>query len=333
MKVEEWFEKNKFKAKSFSSIRRLAKLKKEQNVKISLVIPTLNEGDNIGRTIDVLKPKLMGRRHKLIDEFVIVDSGSTDNTREEVESRGLKFYPADKILRKYGKVKGKGENLWKSLYVTTGDIIVWIDADIRNIQPRFVYGLVGPLLTHQSIGLVKAFYQRPIRVGEELVPLGGGRVTELTVRPLFNMYFPRLSGFIQPLSGEYAGRRWHLERIPFFTGYGVETGMLIDFVKKFGLNSVAQVDLVKRVHRNNTLASLSNMAFGILQVFARRANALGKFILVRKPRDKTRIIEHLRDGTYRIKPKKIQEMERPPMIIIDEYRERFKLDPEWVYEE
>jgi glycosyltransferase involved in cell wall biosynthesis len=333
LKVEEWFEKNKFKAKSFSNIKRLVKLKKDQNLKISVCIPTLNEGATIGHVLDVLMSKLMTPKTRLVDEFLVIDSGSTDNTKEEVEKRGVKFYSADKLLRKYGKVKGKGENLWKTLYVATGDIIVWVDADIKNIHPRFVYGLVGPLLTHKDIGLVKAFYQRPIKVGEELVPLGGGRVTELTIRPLFNMYFPRLSGFIQPLSGEYAGRRWFLERIPFFTGYGVETGMLIDWVKKFGLNSIAQVDLVKRVHRNSPLASLSNMAFGILQVFAKRANALGKLILVKKIRQQTRIIEHRRDGGYHLKPKKISEVERPPMIIIDEYREKFKLDPDWVYEE
>ena len=332
MKVEEWFEKNKFKSASFSNIKRLVRLKKEKRLSISLCIPTLNEGDNIGRTIDTIKSKLMDE-NKLLDEFIIVDSGSTDNTKEEVQSRGVKFYSSDDVLKKYGKVKGKGENLWKSLYLTKGDIIVWIDADIRNIHPRFVYGLVGPLLTHDDIALTKAFYQRPIKVGEELVPLGGGRVTELTIRPLFNMYFPRLSGFIQPLSGEYAGRRWNLERIPFFTGYGVETGMLIDFVKKFGLKSIAQVDLVKRVHRNSALASLSNMAFGILQVFAKRANALGKLILVKKIRQETRIMEHRRGGGYSIKKKEISEVERPPMIIIDEYRNKFKLDPEWVYDE
>lgn len=332
MKVEEWFEKNKFKSKSFSNVKRLVKIKNEKKLTISVCIPTLNEEATVGKVIDVLKGSLMDD-NKLIDELVVIDSGSTDNTKEVVESRGVKFVYSSKVLRKHGDVKGKGENLWKTLYVTKGDIIMWVDADIRNIHPRFVYGLVGPLLTHDNLAFTKAFYQRPIKVGEELVPLGGGRVTELTIRPLFNMYFPRLSGFIQPLSGEYAGRRWHLERIPFFTGYGVETGMLIDFVKKFGLKSVAQVDLVKRVHRNNTLSSLSNMAFGILQVFAKRANALGKLILVKKIRNRTRIIEHRKGGKYSLKPKEIKEIERPPMMIIDEYRAKFKLDPDWVYKD
>ncbi|MBN2881491.1 glucosyl-3-phosphoglycerate synthase [Candidatus Woesearchaeota archaeon] len=329
MKVEEWFEKNKFKSTSFSNIKRLVDLKKKQNQKISLCIPTLNEEATIGHVIDILIPLLT--KYKLLDEIVVIDSGSIDRTKEITESKGVRFVSAANVLKKYGDIKGKGENLWKSLYVCSGDIIVWVDADIKNIHPRFVYGLVGPLLTHPKLGYVKGFYQRPIRVGKELAPLGGGRVTELTIRPLFNMYFPRLSGFIQPLSGEYAGRRGLLEKIPFFTGYGVETGMLIDITKKFGLNSMAQVDLIKRVHRNSPLASLSNMAFGILQVFAKRANALGKLILVKKIKHEIRIIEHTDKGNYIIKPKTLQDVERPPMIIIDEYRKKFKKDPSWVY--
>lgn len=328
MKVEEWFEKNKFKCSSFSNIKRLVKLKKEQKQKISLCIPTLNEEATVGQVIDTLLPL---KQKKLLDEIVVIDSGSTDNTKKEVEKRGCKFFSSSKILRKYGDIKGKGENLWKSLYVCEGDIIVWVDADIKNIHPRFVYGLVGPLLTQKNIGFVKGFYQRPIKVGKELVPLGGGRVTELTIRPLFNMYFPRLSGFIQPLSGEYAGKRKILEKIPFFTGYGVETGMLIDIVKKFGLRSIAQVDLIRRVHRNSPLSSLSNMAFGILQVFAKRANALGKLILVKKIRHKMRIIQHMPDGSYVLKPKELVDQERPPIAILDEYRKKFKKDPFWVY--
>lgn len=330
MNVEQWFEKNKFKCTSFSNIKRLVELKKEQKLKISLCIPCLNEEKTIGKIIDTIKPKLLDK-HKLLDEILVIDSGSTDNTQKEVEKRKAKFVSSEKVLKKYGNIKGKGENLWKSLYICNGDIIVWLDADIRNIHPRFVYGLVGPLLTHKNLGFVKAFYQRPIKVGKELVPLGGGRVTELTIRPLFNMYFPRLSGFIQPLSGEYAGRRKYLEKIPFFNGYGVETGMLIDFVKKFGLKKIAQVDLIKRVHRNNTLSSLSNMAFGIQQVFAKRANALGKLILVKKVKAKTRIIEHTSSGEYLLKPKRITEKERPPIITIEEYRKKFKKDPKWIY--
>jgi glucosyl-3-phosphoglycerate synthase len=329
MNVEQWFERYRFKCSSFSNIKRLVKLKKQQKLSISVVIPTLNEEANVGRVIDMLRAKLMDT-HPLIDEILVIDSGSTDKTHEVATKAGAKFFLAEKHLRKYGKAKGKGENMWKSLYLASGDIIVFIDADIKNIHPRWVYGLVGPLLTNKKLGFTKAFYLRPIKLGQELMPLGGGRVTELTIRPLFNMYFPRLSGFIQPLSGEYAGRRKVLEKIPFFTGYGVETGMLIDLQKKFGLRKIAQVDLKRRVHRNQSISSLSKMAFGILQVFARRANTLGKLIQVGKIRNKIRFVERTRDKQYILKTKNVVERQRPPIITIPEYRNKFRKEPAWV---
>jgi glucosyl-3-phosphoglycerate synthase len=330
MNVDDWFAKNKFKSKSFSNIKRLVEIKKRKKLTISLCLPTYNEEKTVGKIIRILKSRCV-EEYPLLDEIVVVDSGSTDNTRKIVEAEGVPFYYADKILKKYGSYKGKGENLWKGLYITKGDIIIYLDTDVRNMHPRFVYGLVGPLLTRNSIWFTKAFYQRPIKVGKELRPLGGGRVTELTIRPLFNMYFPRLSGFIQPLSGEYAGRRKLFEKIPFFTGYGVETAMLIDIQKKFGLKKMAQVDLFKRVHRNQSLVNLSKMSFGILQVFAKRANTLGKLILVDKVRNKVRIIEHKeKDGSYLIKKKRVIEKQRPPIITIKEYRKKFKKNPKWL---
>jgi len=328
MNVEEWFEKHKFKADSFRDLKRLVRIKKERKLKISVIIPTLNEEDNIGKVVSTLMP--LKTKHKLIDELIVIDSGSTDRTGEIVKECGAEFCPAEKYLKSAGKARGKGENLWKAQYIATGDIICWVDADIKNIHPRFVYGLIGPLLTNKAIKIVKPFYTRPIKVGQELIPLGGGRVTELTGRPLFNQYFPRLSGFIQPFAGEMAAYREVLEKLPFFIGYGVETGHLIDGYKKFGLRAFAQVDLQKRIHRNQTLASLSKMAFGILQVFAKRADQFGKHILVRDVKEKYRIIEHTQKG-YELKPLKLQEKERPPMITIPEYRKKFKRDPEWVY--
>jgi len=329
MDVDEWFDKNRFKCESFSDIKKLAKLKRQQKLTISLCIPTLNEEASVGKVIKVLKTALMDR-YKLLDEIVVIDSGSTDKTKEVAKEAGADFYLASDILKREGDHKGKGENLWKSLYVLKGDIIVWVDADIKNIHPRFVYGLVGPLLTQKKIGYVKPFYKRPIRVGDKLQPLGGGRVTELTIRPLFNLFFPRLSGFIQPLSGEGAGRREVLERIPYFTGYGVETGFLIDIVKKFGLKSIAQVDLLRRVHRNQQLSSLSRMAFAIMQVFAKRANTLGKFILVKNIRKQYRIIERT-EANYELKKQIISDVQRSPMITVNQYRKKFKKDPSWVY--
>ncbi|MFH1849735.1 MAG: glucosyl-3-phosphoglycerate synthase [archaeon] len=328
MNVEEWFVKNRYKYTSFSNIKRLVKLKKQQNLTISLFIPTYNEADNIGNVISVLKSGLIDK-YGLIDEIAVIDSGSSDDTLKIAKNCGAKAYLASECLPKEG-VRGKGENIWKSQYLLKGDIICWVDADIKNIHPRFVYGLVGPLLTKPKLNFVKPFYRRPIANGVNLSPLGGGRVTELLVRPLFNQYFPRLSGFIQPLSGEAAIRREVLEKIPVFSGYGVETGMLIDIVKKFGLRTIAQVNLIKRVHRNQNLQQLSNMAFAILQVFAKRANSLGKLILVREIRKKYRVIEQYR-GDYILKSRQIHDVQLPPMITVDKYRKKFKKDPKWVY--
>lgn len=329
MNVEEWFEKYRYKSDSFKDIKRLVKIKKERKLTISVVIPTLNEEATVANVIKVLKESLMDK-NSLVDEFIVIDSGSTDRTKEEAESAGAKFVYSKDLLKRYGEIKGKGENLWKSLYCTKGDIICWVDADIKNIHPRFVYGLVGPLLTNKKIKFTKAFYERPIKVGNELQPLGGGRVTELLIRPLFNMYFPRLSGYIQPLSGEYAGKREILEKIPFFTGYGVETAMLIDIQKKFGLRYCAQVDLKKRIHRNQNIESLSKMAFGILGVFAKRANTLGKLILVKDTKTKLRVIMRESKGDYKLKELKVQDTQRPPMITLSEYRRKFNRDPEWL---
>jgi len=328
MEIETWFEKNKFKCDSFRDIKHLVKLKKEQKKKISVVIPTLNEEKTVGKVISTVK---ILQKKKLVDEIIVIDSGSTDNTPQVVKDAGADFYYAKDILKKHKNLKGKGENLWKSLFIAKGDIICWIDADITNIHPRFVYGLIGPLLTKKKIKFTKAFYRRPITLGKTTSALGGGRVTELTVRPLFNMYFHSLSGFIQPLSGEYAGKRELLEKIPFFTGYGVETAMLIDIQQKFGLKVCAQVDLKKRVHRNQTLPSLSKMSFGILGVFSRRANTLGKFISIGERRKNYNFIENI-DGNYVMKKANISDKQRPPMITIREYRKKFKKDPKWVYD-
>lgn len=329
MNVEEWFEKNKFNCDSFRDVKRLVKIKNEKKVTISIIIPTLNEEDNVGHVIETLLP--LRDKSKLIDELIVIDSGSTDDTEKISKKAGATFVSASKLLKKHGDWKGKGENLWKSLFAAKGDIICWIDADIKNIHPRFVYGLVGPLLTQDNLGFTKAFYQRPIKVGENIEPLGGGRVTELLIRPLFNMYFPRLAGYIQPLSGEFAMRREIAEKIPFFTGYGIETSSLIDIQKKFGLRVCAQVDLKKRVHRNQKVESLSRMAFGILGVFAKRANTLGKLILVRNIKNKFRQIV-IKEGKYKLKELKIQDRQRPPMITIPEYRKKFKKDPQWLYD-
>ena len=174
------------------------------------------------------------------------------------------------VLTRYGSFVGKGEALWKSLYETSGDIVVWADTDVRNWHARMVYGTLGPLLVEPRLQYVKGYYQRPIVEAGVLKEGGGGRVTELVARPLVNLFFPELSGFIQPLAGEYAGRRSLLEQIPFFTGYAVEIGHLIDAAERAGIEGLGQVDLERRVHRNQELEGLSRMSFVILQAVMKR---------------------------------------------------------------
>src|SRR5206468_984313 len=159
-----------------------------------------------------------------VDELVVIDSRSDDRTREITEEEGVRVFIHDEILPETGSYRGKGEALWKSLHVLGGDIVVWIDTDVTSAHPKFVYGIVGPLLMRPDLQFVKAFYQRPLHIGDELQATGGGRVTELAARPILNLFFPELSGIVQPLSGEQAGRRTLLEQLPFFSGYGVETG-------------------------------------------------------------------------------------------------------------
>ncbi len=244
--VDKWFAENTFHSDEFSEIKDLMALKEQQGSTISLALPALNEEETVGKVLDTIKNALM-KEYPLLDEIVLIDSNSTDRTRQIAKEHGVPVHIHQHLLPDLKPRIGKGEALWKSLLVTKGDIIAWIDTDIVNIHPRFVYGIIGPLLLNRNIQLVKGFYRRPLKVGDKVQAGGGGRVTELTARPLLNLFFPELSGIIQPLSGEYAGRREALEKVPFFSGYGVETGLLIDIFEQFGLQALAQVDL-KQTH-------------------------------------------------------------------------------------
>ena len=212
----------------------------------------------------------MQERYPLVDEILVIDSDSDDDTVAIAEGEGARVLEHSAVLPRYGSFRGKGEALWKSLFETSGDIVVWADTDVRNWHHRMVYGTLGPLLVEPRLQYVKGYYQRPIVEGGVLKEGGGGRVTELVARPLINLFFPELSGMIQPLSGEYAGRRTLLEQIPFFTGYAVEIGHLIDASERAGIDGLGQVDLERRVHRNQELEGLSRMSFVILQAVMKR---------------------------------------------------------------
>jgi glucosyl-3-phosphoglycerate synthase len=311
---ERWFKERTFHHRDFADIGALVEMKQKQGLKVSVCLPTLNTAGTVGETLRVFRRELMESR-PLIDQLCIIDSRSTDGTLDIAADEGAQIFFDDEILPRLEPASGKGEALWKSLAVLEGDIIAWVDSDIENIHPRFAYGIIGPLLADPEIGYVKAFYERPLKDGDKLRETGGGRVTELTVRPMLNLFYPDLAGLIQPLSGEYAGRKSILRSIPFFTGYGVETGLIIDIYKEFGLWALAQTDLEVRVHHNQDLGSLSKMSFGILQAIFKRLERDGMVKLKAEPETVYNVINQ-EAGRYVAEQLQINVVERPPMITL-----------------
>ena len=321
--VDKWFAENTFQADEFQDLDYLLNLKRERGLSISLALPALNEEKTVGNVIQTIKEALV-ETAPLLDEIVLIDSNSEDRTREIARGMGVPVYIHQEVLPNYGWRRGKGEALWKSLYCTQGDIVIWLDTDIVNIHPRFAYGLIGPLLLRPDIQFVKGFYRRPLRVGDKIQAGGGGRVTELTARPLLNLFYPELSGVIQPLSGEYGGTRAALEQFSFFSGYGVEIGLLIDMLEKFGLNAIAQVDLKERIHHNQPLEALSKMSFAIIQAVIRKLESrYGQSILENVNR--TMKLIRYEQQSFMLEIEEIAERDRPPMIELPEYRERMHL--------
>lgn len=321
MNRDQWLAERTFHHSNFWDIKWLVQEKERQGLTISLCLPALNEAATIGKEIVILKSELKDR-YPLIDEIAVIDSGSTDETREIAASFGADVYLAEEQLTECGDRKGKGENLWKALHLLKGDLIVYVDSDINNIHPRFVYGLVGPLIRDPDIHYVKAFYDRPLAFSTGYRPTGGGRVTEILVRPLFSLFYPDLTAIIQPLSGEYAGRRSILEQIPFPVGYGVETAMLIDIYEKMGLSAFAQTDLDTRVHRNQETIALGRMAFGILRTFFNRLTRQQRLQL--QEILPTIMRQHqVDDGKFKLIDYNIEEFERPPIIEIESYMRKF----------
>ena len=319
-RVERWFGESNYHHAEFADLRRLAKLKETQGVTVSLVLPTLNEEETVGPIVRRAIREMMGRV-PLLDEILVIDSASTDRTREIAEAEGARVVEHPDVLTRYGSFTGKGEALWKSLYETSGDIVVWADTDVRNWHPRMVYGTLGPLLAEPRLQYVKGYYQRPIVEEGMLKEGGGGRVTELVARPLINLFYPELSGFIQPLAGEYAGRRSLLETIPFFTGYAVEIGHLIDVAERVGIEGLGQVDLERRVHRNQELEGLSRMSFVILQAVMKRLEERRKARLFAELGSTMKLPRSGR-GRLGLEVIELADHERPPMIRIPEYAER-----------
>jgi glucosyl-3-phosphoglycerate synthase len=236
---------------------------------VSVVIPARNEEATVGTIVTAIRHALV-LSVPLVDEVIVVDSRSADGTAAAARAAGAMVVSQDEITRGLPRMRGKGDALWAGLAVASGDVVAFVDADVDPFDPRFVRGLLGPLLTDPSVLFVKGFYHRPLKSGGYSEPDGGGRVTELVARPLLNLFWPDLAGFVQPLAGESAGRREVLERLPFVSGYGVETAMLVDLLDLVGLDALAQVDLGERAHRNQGNEALGQMAAQIqLTVWSR----------------------------------------------------------------
>ncbi|APE23058.1 MULTISPECIES: glucosyl-3-phosphoglycerate synthase [Streptomyces] len=283
----------------------------KRNTKVSVVLPALNEEATVGDIVAVIRRELMSEAVPLVDELVVIDSGSTDRTAEVAAAAGARVVARDAILPRIPAVPGKGEVLWRSLMVTSGDVVCFVDADLRDFSADFVSGIVGPLLTDPDIDFVKAMYDRPF--GD--TPGQGGRVTELVARPLLNLHWPQLAGFVQPLGGEYAARRSLLERLPFPVGYGVELGLLVDALHTVGLDALAQVDVGVRKHRHQDGRALGRMAAAIYRTAQLR---LSRGHLVRP------WLTQFERGEKGFEPRTyaVDTEERPPMAEIVEYARR-----------
>ncbi|MFD5386614.1 glucosyl-3-phosphoglycerate synthase [Streptomyces sp. NPDC127074] len=308
--VERWLKHRSWSADD-RPLDRLLDAKRGSATTLSVVLPALNEEATVGEIAATIRRELMGESAPLVDELVVLDSGSTDRTAEVAAAAGATVVPRDSLLPRLPALPGKGEVLWRSLLATSGDIICFIDADLREFDPRFVSGIVGPLLTDPTLHLVKGMYDRPL--GD--VAGQGGRVTELVARPLLNLHWPQLAGFVQPLGGEYAARRTLLERLPFPVGYGVELGLLVDALHTVGLDALGQVDIGVRKHRHQDGLALGRMAAAIYRTAQLR---LARGHLVRP-----RLTQFDRGETgFEPRTTAVDTEERPPMIEIPEYAER-----------
>ncbi|MER7740621.1 glucosyl-3-phosphoglycerate synthase [Streptomyces sp. NPDC096538] len=299
-------------------LHRILAAKRASGQTVSVVLPALNEEATVGEIVSVVRHDLV-LQVPLVDEVVVVDSGSTDRTAEEAAAAGARVVHRDAILPRIPAVPGKGEVLWRSLLVTRGDIVCFVDADLRDFSSDFVTGIVGPLLTDPDLQLVKAMYDRPLTLADGTAPgvaAGqGGRVTELMARPLLNMHWPQLAGFVQPLGGEYAARRGLLEQLPFPVGYGVELGMLVDALHLVGLDALAQVDVGVRKHRHQDGQALGRMAAAIYRTAQLR---LARGHLLRPS-----LTQFERAGdAFEPRTYSVDTEERPPMTEIEEYQAR-----------
>lgn len=307
-----WLKKNSYHSEQFS-INWLSQQKHKQKLTISLGIPTLNVESTIGPLLDICCR--LKEESGLIDQIAVIDSYSRDKTLTIAQTYPVEIYNDAEILSQLPPAKGKGEALWKSLAVLKGDIIIWLDSDVYNFKPHFITGLIGPFFTNPQLVYVKAFYQRPLvnHKTKEEQALEGGRVTEILMRPMLNLFWPELKNVIQPLAGESAAKREALVTIPFFTDYAVEAGLLIHIYRRFGLNSIGQVNLGERVHSHQALSALGRMSFTIIYSLIKMLKQEGRLGYEDELPDTLRQFA-LKGTDFEVVDSKATVIERPPLV-------------------
>lgn len=268
VRARSWYRSNTFAHDAFPPERLAA----QRSASVSICLPARNEARTIGTILEQLLPL---RENGIVDEVVVVDH-STDGTGEIARAHGAVVHDQEQLMPERGPVLGKGDAMWRALPVLTGEVVCFLDADSENFGAHFACGLLGPLLCDERISFVKGFYRRPFRVGDVTLPEGGGRVTELTARPLLNLFYPELAAVEQPLAGEIAARRELLEQLPFVTGYGVDVALLLDAYATVGLDGLAQVDLDVRQNAHQPLRELGPMAYAVLHAVASRLEREGR---------------------------------------------------------
>src|SRR5829696_353427 len=249
----EWFRHRSYDYRKFSDLEEMGRRKRELGLTVSAVLPCRNVADTVGEILDEIHA-VNGRAggEPLVDQILAVDADSTDGTAKVAASKGGEVYSENELLSHYGGAHGKGDAMWRSLSVAKGDLVIFADADTKDFKPQFVYGTLGPILSVPGVRFVKGAFRRPFKSNDAVEVDGGGRVTELTTKPLFNLFYPELAGFVQPLAGEFVADKDLFRSIPFLTGYAVETGIMIDVLKKVGLGAMAQVDLGTRQNRHQS---------------------------------------------------------------------------------
>ena len=252
----------------------LEALRERKHEAVTVVLPAREVADTVGPIVD----RLLGLGD-LIDQVLVVDAASTDGSAEVAARHGAEVHQESELLPEFGQVLGKGDAMWRALSVARGELVVYLDSDTREFSPHFATGMLGPLICHQDVEFVKGFFRRPYAAGDAgPAPLDGGRVTELTARPLLSAFYPELAGFAQPLAGEVAARRAVFERLPFAIGYAIEMSMLLHARDLLGLDAMSQVDLEERLNRHQSLAQLAPMAYAVLRVVLERLRRDGRLL-------------------------------------------------------